>query len=78
MLAPLLAQVVAQFLDPTEGPEPTGDWSAEPEKFIALVLLGFLVGILGHLFKVKTMIATGILMIFLATVGLPVWLQLTR
>jgi hypothetical protein len=45
---------------------------------MALVLLGFAVGILGHLLKVKTMVATGILMIFLATVGLPVWLQLTR
>ena len=78
MLAPLLAQVVAQFLDPTEGPEPTGDWSAEPEKFIALVLLGFLVGILGHLFKVKTMIALGIFMIFTSTILLPLYVQLTR
>jgi hypothetical protein len=79
VLPVLLAQfVLAQFLDPNQGPEPTGDWSEEPEKFMALVLLGFVVGILGHLFKVKTMVATGILMIFLATVGLPVYLQLTR
>jgi hypothetical protein len=77
VLPAVLAQV-AQFLDPNQGPEPTGDWSEEPEKFMALVLIGFLVGILGHLFKVKTMVATGILMIFLATVGIPVWLQLTR
>jgi len=70
--------VLAQFLDPTQGPKPTGDWSEDPEKFVALVLLGFAVGILGHLFKVKTMVATGILMIFLATVALPVYLQLTR
>jgi hypothetical protein len=76
---PAIAQfVLAQFLDPKQGPEPTGDWSEDPEKFVALVLLGFAVGILGHLFKVKTMVATGILMIFLATVGLPVYLQLTR
>ena len=78
MLAPLVAQVIAQFLDPNQGPKPTGDWSEDPEKFVALVLIGFAVGILGHLFKVKTMVATGILMIFLATVGLPVYLQLTR
>ena len=70
--------VLAQFLHPEQGPKPTGDWSEDPEKFVALVLLGFAVGILGHLFKVKTMVATGILMIFLATVALPVWLQLTR
>ena len=68
----------AQFLDPNQGPEPTGDWSEEPEKFMALVLIGFAIGILGHIFKVKTMVATGILLIFLATVGLPVYLQLTR
>ena len=78
MLAPLVVPLVAQFLDPDRGPEPTGDWSEEPEKFMALLLLGFAIGILGHLFKVKTMVATGILLVFLATVGLPVWLQLTR
>lgn len=78
-MLPALAQfVVAQFLDPNQGPKPTGDWSEDPEKFMALVLIGFAVGILGHLFKVKTMVATGILMIFLATVALPVYLQLTR
>jgi hypothetical protein len=70
--------LIAQFLDPNQGPKPTGDWSEDPEKFMVLVLLGFAVGILGHLFKVKTMVATGILMIFLATVALPVYLQITR
>ena len=74
----MLQALIAQFLDPNQGPKPTGDWSEDPEKFMALVLIGFAVGILGHLFKVKTMVATGILMIFLATVGLPLYLQLTR
>ena len=78
MLPALLAQFVAQFLDPDRGPEPTGDWRAEPEAFMLLLLAGFAVGILGHIFKVKTMVATGILMIFLATVGLPLWLAATR
>jgi hypothetical protein len=75
MLAALFAQ---QFLDPDKGPEPTGDWRSEPEAFIVLILLGFLVGTLGHIYKSKTMVASGILMIFLATVGIPVYLQLTR
>jgi hypothetical protein len=78
VLAPLLAPLVAQFLDPDKGPEPTGDWRTEPEAFMALLLIGFLVGIIGHIYKAKTMIATGILLIFLATVGLPVYLGLTR
>jgi hypothetical protein len=77
MLAALLAQL-AQLLDPDKGPEPTGDWRSDPEAFVALILAGFLVGTLGHIFKSKTMVATGILMIFLATVGIPLYLQLTR
>jgi hypothetical protein len=74
----VLAALLAQFLDPDKGPEPTGDWRTEPEAFMALLLIGFLIGIIGHIYKAKTMIATGILMIFLATVGLPVYLGLTR
>ncbi len=80
MLAALLAQAasIAQFLDPDKGPEPTGDWRSDPKAYVALIIIGFVVGALGHLFKSKTMVATGVLMIFLATVGLPVYLQLTR
>jgi hypothetical protein len=75
---PPLAPLIAQFLQPERGPEPSGDFRVEPEAFVALLLAGFAIGILGHIFKAKTMVATGILMIFLATVGLPLWLQLTR
>ncbi len=78
MLPAVLPAVLAQFLDPDRGPEPSGDFRVEPEAFVALLLAGFAIGIIGHIVKVKTLVATGILMIFLATVGLPVWLQLTR
>jgi hypothetical protein len=74
MLAPLLAQ----FLDPDKGPKPTGDWRSEPEAFVALLLAGFAIGILGHVFRFKTMVATGIVLVFLATVGIPIYLQITR
>ena len=74
----MLPAVLAQFLDPERGPEPSGDFRIEPEAFVALLLAGFAIGILGHIVKAKTLVAAGILMIFLATVGLPVWLQLTR
>jgi hypothetical protein len=70
--------VLAQFLDPDRGPEPSGDFRIEPEAFVALLLAGFAIGILGHIVKAKTLVAAGILMIFMATVGLPVYLQLTR
>ena len=74
----MLLALLAQFLDPDRGPEPTGDWRSDPKAFLALIIAGFVIGTLGHIFKFKTMVATGILMIFLATVGLPVWLQITR
>jgi hypothetical protein len=73
-----LPALIAQFLDPDKGPEPTGDWRSDPKAFVALIIAGFVIGTLGHLFKVKTMVATGIVMIFLATVGIPLWLQITR
>ena len=74
----LVPSLLAQFLDPDKGPDPTGDWRIEPEAFVVLLIAGFVIGTLGHVYKAKTMVATGILMIFMATVGLPIYLQLTR
>jgi hypothetical protein len=42
-----------------------------PRAYIALMGLGFLVGTAGHIVKSKTLVAAGVLMIFLATVLLP-------
>ena len=42
-----------------------------PRAYIALMGLGFVVGVAGHVVKSKTLVAAGILMIFLATVLLP-------
>jgi hypothetical protein len=42
-----------------------------PRAYIALMGLGFVVGAAGHVVRSKTMVAAGILMIFLATVLLP-------
>lgn len=78
MLPAPLAVLAQQFLDPDKGPEPTGDWRSEPEAFLALIIIGFVIGTLGHIYKAKTMVAAGIAMIFLATVGIPLYLQLTR
>ena len=49
------------------------DWRAP---LIALAVGGFVLGVLGHLFRVKTMIVTGILLVFLAVVGFPIVLCL--
>ena len=66
------------FLEPKEGPEPSGDFRVSPNTVIAIFGLGFLLGIFGHLFKSKTMVAAGIGLIFLATMLLPIYLSLTR
>ncbi len=52
-------------------------WDPEPLPFIALMLLGFVVGIGGHIYRSKVAIALGIAMIFLATLLLPLALYLS-
>jgi hypothetical protein len=42
-----------------------------PRGYIVLMGLGFFVGIAGHVIRSKTLVAAGILIIFLATVLLP-------
>ena len=42
-----------------------------PRAYIALMGMGFIVGTAGHVVKSKTMVAAGVVMIFLATVLLP-------
>jgi hypothetical protein len=42
-----------------------------PRTYIALLGIGFIVGTIGHIVKSKVLVAAGILMIFLATVLLP-------
>jgi hypothetical protein len=48
----------------------------DPLPFVILMGVGFLVGIGGHVYRSKTAIATGIGMIFLATILLPLGLYL--
>jgi hypothetical protein len=42
-----------------------------PSAYIALMGIGFVVGIAGHVVHSKVLVAAGVLMIFLATVLLP-------
>jgi hypothetical protein len=55
---------------------PFNDFS--PPAYIALMGIGFVVGVAGHVVRSKTMIAAGILMIFLATVLLPLTMHVSR
>ncbi|MEA2495101.1 MAG: hypothetical protein QOJ29_3012 [Thermoleophilaceae bacterium] len=49
-----------------------------PRAYIALMGIGFLVGTAGHVVRSKPMIAAGVLMIFLATVLLPLSAHVSR
>jgi hypothetical protein len=45
--------------------------SRQPGPYVALMLAGFAIGILGHLFKVKWLVATGVILIFLGALLFP-------
>jgi hypothetical protein len=64
--------VVGQFLNPDNGPEPSGDFRVSPTYLIVLLGLGFLIGAAGHLFKSRTLQAAGVLLILAATIFLPI------
>ena len=78
MLAFVL-EVLAQFPDPGGGlPDERGGFRVSPTVFIVIFGLGFVVATIGHVLKLRALVAGGILMIFLATVLVPIALHATR
>jgi hypothetical protein len=69
---------VSDFLNPDDGPEPSGDFRVSPTFLIVLLGLGFLIGTLGHLFKSRTLQAAGVLLILAATIFLPIAYSVSR
>jgi Flp pilus assembly protein TadB len=69
---------MAQFLSPDDGPGQSGDFQVSPRFFLVLLGLGFLIGTLGHIVKSRTLVAAGVLLIFAATVFLPIAYTLSR
>ena len=59
-------------------PDPTPEFGSSPWPFIALMLIGFVVGIFGHITKIKTLVAIGIGLIFLGTLVLPLLINLSK
>jgi hypothetical protein len=53
---------------------PLAVFNGSIEPFIALLALGFLVGVIGHITKSRTAVAIGVGLIFLTTVLLPLLL----
>jgi hypothetical protein len=50
-------------------PNPT--FGASPTPFVVLMVVGFVIGVIGHITRTKGLIALGIGLIFLATFLLP-------
>jgi hypothetical protein len=53
-------------------------FTPSPVPFIALMALGFLVGVTGHVYRSRPLVVSGIGMIFVATLLLPLALYATE
>ena len=69
---------MSDFLEPRSGPEQSGDFEISPSFFIVLLGAGFVIGVAGHIVKSKTLVATGIALVFLATIFLPIAVTVSR
>lgn len=59
-------------------PDPSPEFGSSPWPFIILMLGGFVIGIFGHITKIKGLIALGIGLIFLGTLVLPLLINLSK
>jgi hypothetical protein len=51
--------------------DPSPDFGSDPRPFVAMMLIGFVIGVIGHIVRSKALVALGIGLIFLATFLLP-------
>jgi hypothetical protein len=73
-----LVLAASDFLNPDDGPDPSGEFRVSPTFLIVLLGLGFLIGTLGHLFKSRTLQAAGVLLILAATIFLPIAYSISK
>ena len=69
---------MSDFLDPGAGPDQSGDFEVSPSFFIILLALGFLIGTVGHIIKSRTLVAAGVILVFAATVFIPIALSVSN
>jgi hypothetical protein len=73
-----LVVTMADFLTPDDGPGQSGDFRVSPKFFLILLGLGFVIGTIGHIVKSRPLQAAGILLIFAATLFLPLAYTVSR
>jgi len=74
----VLVLAMSDFLNPDDGPEPSGEFRVSPTFLLVLLGLGFLIGTLGHLFRSRTLQAAGVLLVLAATIFLPIAYSVSR
>jgi hypothetical protein len=70
VLLPLASLIPHPVTEPVLGPD--------PKPFLAVMLAGFVIGALGHLFRSRIMVAIGVVAVFGSTFLLPLALYLSR
>jgi hypothetical protein len=73
-----LVLAMSDFLDPGDGPDPGGEFRVSPSSFLVLLGIGFLIGTIGHIVKSRTLVAIGVILIFGATLVLPIAYTVSR
>jgi hypothetical protein len=58
--------------------DPSPDFGTDPRPYVAMMLVGFVIGVVGHIVRSKPLIALGIGLIFLATFLLPLAANVLR
>jgi hypothetical protein len=69
---------MSDFLDPGAGPDQSGDFEVSPSFFIMLLALGFVIGTVGHILKSRTLVTIGVILVFAATIFIPVALSVSN
>ena len=58
--------------------DPSPEFGTDPRPFVAMMLVGFVIGVAGHLARQRAIVALGIGLIFLATFLLPLVTNVLR
>jgi hypothetical protein len=73
-----LLLAMSDFLDPGAGPDQRGDFEVSPTFLILVLAIGFAIGTIGHIIKSRTLVAAGVILVFAATVFIPIALSVSN
>jgi hypothetical protein len=73
-----VAAILLVLADGLFAPDRHPAFGADPTPFVVLMVAGFVVAVAGHVVRMKTLVATGIAMIFLATFVVPLLINIVK